>query len=250
VLTLAEMTWLTRFRPFTTFHFVVAALCIAAMIAACLIGRSIRGTPAERRFRTAWIVSIILFQLAAFVWWFWPTRFVAAEDLPLHLCRIVVWIAAVALATSRPLPRALLYFWGLGLCFQGFVTPLRLDGLQHPYFWIFWVGHLQIVGSAVYDVVVLGYRPTMRDFGLTFIASLAFMATVIPLNVAFGWDYAYLGQGPYRTRNVIDMLPAWPWRPFWLFVIGQLMMFILLAVWQFPALRRAKPEAELAGESA
>lgn len=236
-------TWFHRFRPFTTFHLVIVLLCAALIYAACRYGRAHRGAPAERRFRAAWSWGIIFFQVFAIIWWSFPANAAPDGRLPLHLCRIATWIAAAALLSqARPL-RAILYFWGLGLCAQGFVTPLRLDGLGSVGFWIFWIGHLQIVGSAIYDLAVLGFRPRLRDLGSALIASWIYIAAVVPINLTFDLDYGYLGrQSAYRTRNVLDHLPPWPWRTilFLLIAHATLAAFWLAAI--APALI-ARPRA-------
>jgi hypothetical integral membrane protein (TIGR02206 family) len=139
-------SWLTTFRPFTTFHLVVAVICIALVIAAARIGIRTRGTSFEPRFRAAWAIFGVLTQIVAYLWWTRPENFNPARTLPLHLCGIVVWIAPLALVFPWRVPKALLYFWGLGLCLQGLVTPLRLGGLASPPFWFFWLNHLEIIG--------------------------------------------------------------------------------------------------------
>jgi hypothetical integral membrane protein (TIGR02206 family) len=242
---LAAADWMNRFRPFTTFHLVVVLLCGLAIVGACWLGTRWRGTPAEERLRVWWAWSIVVSQGAALVWWFWPSHFDPAEDLPLQLCRIMAWVSAIAMFTTLPPFRALLYFWGLGLCFQGFVTPLRLDGLSHPYFWIFWIGHLQIVGSALYDLIVRGYRPTKWDYRFTLVAGLVFFLVISAINLGFGWNYAYLGTGKYRTRNVIDLLGPWPQRAILLFLLASATVTVLWIPWRLLQIRsRTRPELD------
>jgi hypothetical integral membrane protein (TIGR02206 family) len=131
--------------------------------------------------------------------------------------------------------RTLTYFWGLGLCLQGFVTPLRLGGLSDPEFWIFWIGHMHIVGSGAYALLVLRYRPGARDLGVATLASAAYVAAIVPFNLLAGTDYGYLGRGDYRTRNIIDWLGPWPQRAVLLYIIGQGMITLLYLVWLVPA---------------
>jgi uncharacterized membrane protein YwaF len=120
-------------------------------------------------------------------------------------------------------------------------------------FWFFWIVHLQIVGAAAYDLSVRRYRPSTRDWAVAAACSMAYVAFIVPFNVAMGTQYGWLGQGQYRTRNVIDLLGPWPQRPILLVLIGQLVVAGLWAVWHLP--RRhgkmecgaAVPAAERAG---
>jgi len=239
VLYIVPTDWLERFRPFTTFHFVVVAVCALLIAAACVCGRHYKGTSAETRFRIAWCISIALFQLFAGYWRLGPGTGAPDGDLPLHLCRVAPWVAVAALLTMRRPLRAILYFWGLGLCFQGFVTPLRLNGAGSMDFWLFWIGHLQIVGSAVYDLVVHGFRPAWHDFRTALIASWAYALVVIPINLTIGSDYGYLGRAPaYRTRNIIDRFPPWPWRTLCMILLVQGWLTLFWIVWRTPIFLR------------
>lgn len=241
-------TWFHRFRPFTTFHLVIVVLCAALIIGACIHGRRLRGTPAERQFRNAWALGIIAFQVFAIVWWALPGNAAPDGRLPLHLCRIATWVAAAALLTEARALRATLYFWGLGLCAQGFVTPLRLDGLASVGFWIFWMGHLQIVGSAIYDLSVLGFRPRLRDLGSALIASWIYVAAVVPVNLIFHLDYGYLGKkSEYATRNILDHLPPWPWRTILFILIAHATLIVLWLLAIAPSLVERMRTAELRG---
>lgn len=249
MLFIVPSNWLERFRPFTTFHFVVVAACAILIAAACIFGRKHVGTPAEWRLRFGWVVSILIFQVFASIWRLGPGQGAPDGDLPLHLCRVAPWVAVAALLTMHRALRAILYFWGLGLCFQGFVTPLRLNGAGSMDFWLFWIGHLQIVGSAVYDLVVHHFRPAWPDFRTALLASWAYALVVIPINLAIGSDYGYLGRAPaYKTRNIIDRFPPWPWRTLCMILLIHGWLTLYWIVWRTPRfvrrLRGLNPEAQ------
>ncbi len=263
MLFLALQDWFYRFRPFTTFHALVAGICGVLIVAACWYGgtRHTPGSPQERRFRLAWGWSILACQAFATVWRLWPEHYTLHDGLPFQLCRIAGWVCGLSMVFGVRgnvegeggseggwrWARTATYFWGLGLCSQGIVTPLRLDGLSSMEFWLFWTVHLQIVGSAVYDVAVLRYRPALRDLGTAALLSLGYLAFIVPFNVImntdYGWlgrglavskDMGWLGDGRYRTRNIIDHLGMWPERPVLLTLLGLSVMSMLWLVWQRP----------------
>lgn len=236
-MTTLAASWMTSFNRFTTFHLVVVLICITLIAGAIRIGLRLRGTPAEPRFRALWAIITIATQLSAYIWWYASGNFDPLQSWPLHLCGIAVWISAIAIALPWRAPRAILYFWGLALCLQGFVTPLKLDGLSSPRFYFFWLNHLQIVGSALYLVIVLRFRPSARDFAVAVAASLVYIAAIIPLNLANNWNYGYLGRDKPRTGNVIDLLGKWPWRPFWIILLGHGAMLAAWLIWKHPRLR-------------
>ncbi len=234
-------SWLTSFRPFTTFHLVVGLTCLLLIGAACRIGVRTRGSRFERRFRASWAIAIVLTEIVAYAWWLQPAHFRWEWTLPLHLCSIVVWIAPIALLLDWRIPRALLYFWGLALCLQGFVSPIRQDGLASPPFWFFWLNHLEIVGSAVYMVWVLQFRPSGRDYAVAVIGGLAYVALVVPLDAWFGWNYGALGRDLPGTQSVLDHLGPWPWRVGVMVLIGATVSGLLWLVWELPRRWRTQP---------
>ena len=116
--------------------------------------------------------------------------------LPLHLCDFNGLVAPLALLTLNRWARATLYFWSFTLTLQAFIQPLLSAGPAQLAFWAFWAGHTIIMASAVYDVVVLGFRPDWRDVGRVIVVSLAYVAVVTPVNLALGTNYGFIGNPP------------------------------------------------------
>jgi hypothetical integral membrane protein (TIGR02206 family) len=225
----------SEFAPFTPLHVVVAGVCIAAMAGACVLGLRWRGTRREHRYRLWWCVFVLAWQGAHIVWWLLPTNFDPAVSWPLQLCDVVAIVAPLALLTRDRRLRAVLYFWAIGLSTQAFFTPLLDHGPAHARFWFFWVGHTQIVGSAVYDVVVLGFRPRWRDYVTGTWANLAYFAVVMPVNLVFDLNYGYLGDHLPEGRTLLHDMPDWPWRLLVIAAIVQSVMAVLWLVWPLAA---------------
>ncbi len=224
--------WLVTFKPFTLPHVLTVFAFVAMMTAAAYWGVPRRGTTAEKRLRVGWCGFIILWQVYATIWWLWPSRFRWDESLPLHLCDIVVWVAPLALLTQRPWPRALLYFWGIGLSTQAFFTPVLEDGPAAFRYWLFWVGHTQIVGSAIYDIIVLRFRPTARDYLRATIASIIYAAIVIPINGLWDLNYGYMGSRLPEYDTVLSQLPSnWAVRLLVMAVLVQIVFAIAWLAW-------------------
>lgn len=229
---------LTRFEPYSASHAITLACCVLAIALSCWMGRRWRDTPRECRLRAAWAWFVIAWQGVAIVWWLLPAQFNVAESFPLHVCDLAALIAGPALLSRRRWPRTILYFWGLGLSTQAFFTPVVVEGLAHPKFWFFWVGHLQIIGSAVYDVVVRGYRPARRDYLLAAGATLAYGSAMLAFNLATGANYAYVGNTTPDAPTLLDHLGPWPLRVVWLALIALGWMAALWLAW--PLARRLR----------
>jgi hypothetical integral membrane protein (TIGR02206 family) len=126
---------------------------------------------------------------------------------------------------------AILYFWGLGLSAQGLITPNLRQGPAAPSFWIYWIRHAEIVGAAAYVVIVHRYRPSWRDCGLAVGAGLAYVAAMLAVDVTFGWNYGFVGNGLPDQPSLLDFFGPWPWRVAVLVVLASLVMALLTLPW-------------------
>ena len=235
-------SWLERFVPFTMFHIATVAVCAAAMLGACWLGRKWHPHVKERKFRLVWGWAVLIYQTWYVVWYALPSRWDWKESLPLQLCDLAAFVAGMAMVTQWHRWRTLLYFWGIGLSTQAFLTPTLDLGIMHTKFWLFWVGHTAIVGSAVYDVVVRGFRPRARDLGFAILFTSYGVLLVFYFNVLLTdlvkepISYWYVGPSKPEKPTIIDELGPWPLRVLWLSGIVICDFILLWAVW--PALRK------------
>ncbi len=239
------MSLLRQFEPFGATHALVVVAAATLIVWSCRRGKQRQGTAAERWFRKKWVWSIVFVQLLHMGYWLGPAQWEVGKSLPLHVCDLSVWVAAAALTWDKRWLRALLYFWAIGLSTQGFITPVLRSGPATVHFWFFWVTHLQIVGSAIYDVAARGYRPTGRDYLTVTLINFAYLALITPINLALGANYGYVGESTPDAPTLIDALGPWPMRLVWMVLIVQAGMLVMWLAW--PAARalrtRPKPDA-------
>ena len=220
--------WAATFDAFSLLHALTASLLVFAMLAAIILGRKWRGTEREKILRAHWAWFTILWQTGAIVWWLLPSNFDLGVSLPLQLCDLAVWIAPFALLTQNRTLRALLFFWGLGLSTQAFVSPIVDGGPGTVEFWLFWIGHTQIIGSAAYDTAVLGFRPKARDFIIVSGISIATTIAMLGFNMATGTNYWYVGNSSPDKPTIVDLLGPWPLRVVWMMLLG---LGVMAALW-------------------
>lgn len=246
--------WFRDFIPFSLFHMATVFGFAAAMLAACKYGRMFGEGPREARFRKTWGWIVIVYQ----TWYtlgylfpkvfFFPKEFSWEESLPLQLCDLAAFVAGAAMVWQTRWLRTLLYFWGIGLSTQAFFTPTLAVGLGSAKYWMFWIGHTMIVGSAVYDVVVLRYRPTLKDLGIAIAISVGYVFAAVGTNLLLDRsgllaadvkaNYGYMGNTHPRNATIIDKLGSWPGRVFKLIGIVIVDFLLLWAVWRVVAMRK------------
>jgi len=161
--------------------------------------------------------------------WLHPDRYRPDTSWPLHLCDIAALFAPYAMLTKHRWPRTLLFFWGLGLSSQGFLTPTVEEGFAHPIYWFFFLQHLGVVAGGLYLAIVNGYRPTWKDALLAALVTNALGLAMTAVNVTFDVNYMYTGSALPERPTLIDALGPWPLRLLWLALLVTAACFLTLA---------------------
>jgi hypothetical integral membrane protein (TIGR02206 family) len=229
------------FRPFGATHAVVLVVFVVFTCAIVALRRRARGERGRRRVDGALAVLTGLTWLVVNGWWFLPGHFDPAFSLPLHVCDVTGLVVPVVLVWPRRWLRAILYFWGLGLSLQGFIQPDLRDGPHLPGFWLFWANHYVVVGLSIYDLAARAYRPRWRDFAVSVVAGLGYVAVVLPIDVIFGLNYGYLGPGRPHQPTLIDHLGPWPWRLGVIFGLVALVWVVMVLPWELSRRRANTP---------
>jgi hypothetical integral membrane protein (TIGR02206 family) len=226
-------TW-EVFVPFSGLHLFTVAVCALLIALFALAGRALRAGQGktklrEAKLRRSWAVFALAYWFAYIVWWNW-NGIDLYGGLPLHLCDFNGLVAPLALLTLNRWARATLYFWSFTLTLQAFIQPLLSDGPGQLPFWAFWAGHTIIMASAVYDLVVLEFRPDWHDLKRATVVSLAYVAMVTPVNLELGTNYGFIGNPPAEKSipPFINAMGPWPWRV--LIVMGLAMIGFVLAL--------------------
>lgn len=240
--------WAREFRPFTPFHWITSGTCAALIVASCILGSRWRATARERRLRLAWAGFVFLVQAVVCVYFI--AEMGVSRGLPFQICDLAGWVAGVALLTRARTARVILYYWGIVLSTQAFVTPIIQgtgSGYMAPYYWAFWLQHLTIVGSAVYEVVVLRFRPTWRDCAFAVAVTSAWVAVMFVFNRAMGTNYVFVGPSTPNAPTILDALGPYPWRVLWIAAIAISAFAVSTGVWADNRRRTPGPPAAAAG---
>src|SRR5262249_4745671 len=146
--------------------------CALVIVAIVFAGRAVADTPTEWRVRLTLALCALVYWFAYNTWWNWH-GLDPVTGLPLQTCDVGGLIAPFALLTSNRWLRATLYFWAFAFATQAFIQPTLTVGPAQLLFWAFWSAHALILACALYDLIVLGFRPDWRDLGRAAIVTAA-----------------------------------------------------------------------------
>ncbi len=219
------------FQPFSLLHAAaLAAIALATWVAVAAVRQAgPRGAPT--RAERALGIAFILVWLAVHGWWLVPPRLDPTRTLPLQMCHLTALAAGLYLATRWSALAPLLYFWGFGLCTQALITPTLDVGPAHLQFWYFWLSHGMIVGVAVCALAAYRYRPTWSDWRFACLAAAVYAAAVIPVDLAFGANYGFLGRTVPDQPTLVDLLGPWPMRLALVAMLVTGVMALLMLPW-------------------
>jgi hypothetical integral membrane protein (TIGR02206 family) len=219
------------FVPYSWLHALAVAVCVVLIATPALLGRGL-DKDGERTLRRALAVFAVTYWLAYNIWWNWH-GIDLLNGLPLQLCDFNGLMAPLALVTGWRWARGTLYFWTAALTVQAFIQPELSEGPASPVFWTFWASHTIICACAVYDVVVLGFRPGWRDLGCAVIACVVYVALIMPVDLWLGANYGFVGNPPAGVSipPFVDALGPWPQRAIIVMVLVPLGFVLVLLPW-------------------
>jgi len=240
----------TVFAPYGWLHGVTVLVCLVLIAAPTLLARRLQKN-GERALRFSLAAFAVGVWLAYNIWYNWG-GIDWQSGLPLQLCDINGLMAPFALLTGKRWARAALYFWTAALTVQAFIQPALIEGPAHILFWAFWIDHTVIAACAVYDVVVRGFRPAWRDLGTAVIASLVYVALIVPVDLWLGANYGFVGNPPAGNSipPFVSALGPWPQRAIILVCLVPLGFVIVLVPWLIARARQAaRPDFVIAREA-
>jgi len=228
------------FTPFGLAHLLVVCACLLLLAAVALLGRRLRGKPAEWRARRALAIFALLYWVAYNTWWNWGGLDLRT-GLPLQACDISGLLAPFALLTLNRWLRATLYFWAFAFATLAFIQPTLMEGPAHVVFWAFWIAHVVILGCAIYDLAVLGFRPDWSDFARAALVAVGWGAAALTVDLMLGANYGYIGNPPAGTRipPLVEAFGPWPQRLLVMTAVAALVFLLLLAPWVARRRRRS-----------
>jgi hypothetical integral membrane protein (TIGR02206 family) len=220
------------FVPYSGLHVLVLAVCALTISAPARLGCALCKDWKVWLGRALAAVAVA-YWLAYNIWWNWR-GIDLRTGLPLQICDFNGLMAPLALLTGWRWARATLYFWTAALTLQAFLQPALTAGPSSLVFWAFWAAHTMIATCAVYDIAVLGFRPSWRDLGHALIVTAVYGLLVLPVDLRLGADYGFVGNPPVDMKipPFVAALGPWPLRAAILGAMVPLGSVVVLLPWR------------------
>ena len=240
--------WYEVVGAFTPMHAAAVTAFGSMIVWSSVLGLRWRGTRREAILRITWAGLMLAFLVGVSAYYMFSGDYDPAFAYPLQVCDLLGFVACLALLFPVRWFKTLTIFLGLGLGSQAFITPVLKNGPVYLHFWYFWLGHTAIVGGGLYLIVVERYRPRASDWGLSLLTLAAYIGVVLPLDIAMGWNYGFVGNVPRKPDaepTVIDLLGEWPQRVYMLGLLAAVatgliyLAFVVVSIWT----RRRHPTA-------
>jgi hypothetical integral membrane protein (TIGR02206 family) len=136
--------------------------------------------------------------------------FLAAEDLPFHLCNTSVFLSPLLMHTRNRALFYILFCWILSGTLQGILTPNIYESMLHYNAVRYWTIHCGLVFEMVFCVAILRQRMTFRGSFVAFGAIQLYALIIFPTNYLLGANYGFLNAKPAHA-SLFDVLGAYPY---------------------------------------
>lgn len=204
-----------RMQPYGFAHIAALVFTVAAAVLLVVAARRVRGTPLEHRALAVAGWFMLVTSVAWIGWEMLPDNWDVERSLPFHLSDALRIITSLALITRSGWAIVVSYYWGLTLNIQSVLTPdlsyAHLVPLEYAEYWFV---HIVALLTPIVFVWGLGYRPTWRGYGFSFLATLVWAGVAGTVNALSGTNYMYLAHAP-QGPSALDLLGPWPLYILW-----------------------------------
>lgn len=192
------------FELFGGAHLIWLAVCAGYVIVWLIIQKLTAERLSAVFFRVSGISALAL-HLAETAWRIYDGSF-GYDTLPLHLCALASYLAALSVICPARLISAALFC----PCLPGVISAVLFPDwtMYPPFSFISAVGFLSHAATAAHIAVMISSRrftPTARDLLKSVIFEAAYAAAVIPIDIALGVNYGFL----LRPVTGSPLMPLW-----------------------------------------
>lgn len=214
------------FILFGTSH--MLTIVVMTLIAMLIIRSGKNANEATRgRFRLVMVVVFIFWEAEWQIWHLMTDTWNLQNNLPLHMCSMMIWVSVYGLWTGDRRVYPLMYFFGISGAVQAIITPDSLHAFPHLRYLNTIISHGLLVISGLWVVLVEGYRPTFKAMWSSILGLNIYAAIIYVFDLWIGANYLYVTEKP-ALPSIMDFFPEWPW---YIPVLEVLIVLIMLGMY-------------------
>ncbi|MCS7302897.1 MAG: TIGR02206 family membrane protein [Candidatus Kapabacteria bacterium] len=196
---------MVTFAPFTPVHGIFLAVTLALIGLPLVVAR-------WQRTVARWIITSLLVWAASGAVLLITERGTAriVDVLPLHLCDLVLVIAAIAFFTRNQLLFELGYFYGIAGSVPALLTPDIAGTMPLWRVAYFFGAHAAVIAAVLYLLLVEQFRPARGAVWRAMAGLVVYVAAIGTFDALTGANYGYLCHKPSQP-SLMDYLGPWPW---------------------------------------
>jgi len=206
-------------------HLAIVAAVPAVAAALALTAR--RCPAAGRPIRYALGAFLLLNELVWYVYQIHHGYLRFPGQLPLQLCDVAVWLAALAALSRSAWSFDLVWYWGLSGAGMAILTPDLWTPFPSYLAIAFFLSH----GGVVATILFLAWsglaRPRPGSLQRAFLALNAVAAAIGAFDAVFGTNYFYLRQKPSHA-SLLSLFGPWP---IYILVAEPLVLLLFWILW-------------------
>lgn len=135
-------------------------------------------------------------QLMITGWYIFETGFDMRDAMPLHICRVVIWVIILQPLTRSHSMNNIIFFFGL-YAYGSFGLPIAIHPPFHFVGWTFVLLHTVII---IYPFIIhwaTGWIPTFKGALQSFGVFLIYFTVVLIVNAIVDGNYFYMDERPF-----------------------------------------------------
>jgi len=199
-----------EFHAFSVQHGVPVLGILLIGLIAIIIG--IRTTSRARKKHILLFLSIFpaLSVIASMLIQLSIGQFTLANDLPLHICRLLALLAPFVIWKENKFWLGVFYFWIIVGTLNAVITPDLEWGIPHWTYYYYFILHVFLVLLPLYYTIVLKFRVRARDLWNAYWTANVFLIISLPINFLLESNYMFTRHKPL-VPTLIDSMGPWPW---------------------------------------
>lgn len=130
------------------------------------------------------------------------------ELIPIHLCNVTLILALIGMIFPSNKLFQIIFYWSLG-AISAILFPDSRVAFPNFVGISFFLTHYFIIFVVLYQLIFLGYRPTLSGLFGSFICINVFAGIVFKINQILGTNYMYINYKP-AFQSPLDFFGPWP----------------------------------------